>query len=199
MNLFARLEGNKAWKTCWLWIDRGSSFLSMVGYVKTGGVALIIFLGLGWWSSHHHDVQVSARLTEIQSQMDQRSAENVLREYFYFIETKQLDKAWDLLSEQKRQSTPDGFSGFQTWLSNFVAFEGLSITDLTDKDSASTKVYLVTYNFKQRGMKPVETKMGFYIQFDGKQWSINYSNVLYENGWKTGACDFWQGFPICSH
>ena len=171
----------------------------MVGYVKTGGVALIIFLGLGWWSSHSHDVQVSARLTEIQSQMDQRSAETILRKYFYFIETKRLDQAWNLLSEQKKQSTPEGFGGFQTWLSNFVAFEGLSITDLTDKDSASTKVYLVTYNFKQRGMKPVETKMGYYLKYSGEQWSIDYSNVLFENGWKAGACDFWSGFSICPH
>lgn len=141
--------------------------------------------------------QVSKTSTEVQ-QIKQKlkessEPETVLYSFFYQIEQRNLTDAYNLLSDDKKKV--NSFEWFHNWLKNVVAFEWLKITPIPEKTSASQRVYLVEFDFKQRTMKPVKTKMGYTLLFDGLGWKISYSTKpLYENGWKEWACEFYN-FP----
>lgn len=84
----------------------------------------------------------------IQEKLNTNDAESVLYSYFYDIEQGNLQKAYDALTEQKQQN--NSFEQFSSWLEDFENFEGLKITELKEKQSASKKVFLVEFNFKKK-------------------------------------------------
>lgn len=140
---------------------------------------------------------ISTTLEDVQFELQSDDSRKVLESYFYYIEQNDLEKAYSLFSERKKAESKGGLDGFKGWLENFVAFEGLNISELQNKSSASSKVYLAEFDFKQRGMKPVRSTHGYYMKLIDGRWEIDYSNVLFENGWKEGACEFDSNFEIC--
>jgi len=174
-------------------IDRFGSIASIAALLI---VLIPIFLKIN--AVEQRTRTLEQQLIKVQLELESNRPEMVLRSYFYYIEQDDLLGAWNVFTENKKNNTKDGFQGFQNWLNNFVAFEGLKITNLSEKDSASTKVYLAEFDFKKRGMKPVPSKWGFYLKFNGKDWQIDYSSILYEHNWKNGACEFYPKFSICN-
>ncbi len=181
-----KLKWNTIKDSLWLWTDRVGIILWIIGF----GITIFQI-----WP------QVSKTSTEVQ-QIQQKLQEStepevVLYSYFYQIEQKNLEWAYSLLTEKKKEI--NSFEGFADWLKNLVAFEGLKITSISEKTSASQRAYLVEYDFKQRGMKPVKTKIGYNLIFDGQKWKINYTtSPLYENGWKEWACEFYKFPEYCN-
>jgi len=179
------------------------SFIDRTGAIASILALLIVVIPIIVGVVKINDVQertkeIETVLTEVQYELQSEKPLEVLNSYFFYIEQNELEKAWDLFTEDKKVNTLKGYEGFREWLENFVAFEGLKVSSLTEKDSASSKVYLAEFNFKKRGMKPVPSKWGFYLKYDGKEWRIDYSNVLYERNWKEGSCEFYDRFPHCS-
>src|SRR5579864_4290484 len=112
MHTDKRQSAKRFWKFFWKWTERLSSLFSMLGYVKAIGVGIIVLLSIGWYSSSINAAQTRAQLAAVQQQMDNGSAETVLRSYFFYIENGQDDKAWNLLTAAKKRSTPEGYNGF---------------------------------------------------------------------------------------
>lgn len=167
----------------------------------------VAILALGAWIfTPYMTQQESSEVPTVDSDQkssipqEKHASLRVLESYFRLIEEGKLEDAWNLLTEEKKlKNRGEGFEGFARWLENFVAFEGLKITEITDKSSATNKVYLAEFDFKKRGYKAIPSKWGLYLRYDYSKdtWKIHYSNVLYENGWKEGACDFYEKFPVC--
>jgi hypothetical protein len=157
-------------------------------------IAIFGFMGLGIsnWSTSQKVSSIQQELQNIQPSF------LILQEYFKNIEQGKLDEAWKIFSSKKQENTTGGLEGFKNWLKYFVAFEGLKITELKEKNSALTKVYIAEFDFKQRGMKPVHSIWGIYMKNYNEIWKIDYTNILFENGWKDGACDFYSKFNICN-
>lgn len=141
--------------------------------------------------------KINIQLQQVAQELKSNDAQETLKEYFYNIEKGNLASAWNLLSKKIKDQQPNGFISFKDWLKYFISFEGLTIKELPEKESISTKVFIAEFDFKQRGMKPVHSIWGFYLNFNGNNWEINYVNKLYENNWEPGACDFYSGFDIC--
>ena len=139
-------------------------------------------------------IPISHKIDNIQQQLNQQDAQNVLMSYFSYIEQWDLNKAFDLFSQNKKYNHT--YSWFALRLNNLVAFEWLKITPVTDKDSAVQKVFLVEYWFKKRWEVTINMKQWFYLEYyDGKR-RINYSNLLYQDWRKPWACAFYH-FEIC--
>lgn len=176
----------------WTWIHRIDSLCAIGVFF----IALIPIMG-GINAARNEIALVSEKIEEVRKDND--PAYQTLTSYFAFIEHGQIERAWQLLSEEKRRNAVDGYPGFVRWLGNLVAFEGLKITHLKEKSSATTQVYIAEFDFKKRGMKPVKSIWGMYVQLnEDNRWIIGYSNILYEKEWKEGACGFWSGFSICN-
>jgi predicted nucleotide-binding protein (sugar kinase/HSP70/actin superfamily) len=141
---------------------------------------------------------IEQQINNIQEHLNTNEASATLTEYFTNIELGKHEDAWNLFSENKKAQHPSGLIGFKEWLEYLVSFEGLQIKELPEKRSAATKAFIAEFDLKKRGMKPVYSIYGFYVKFNGEKWLIDYSNVLYENGWKKGACEFYSGFDICN-
>lgn len=135
------------------------------------------------------DVQI------IQEKLSSNEAQDILYSYFYNIEQRKFENAFNLFTEQKKKW--DNIGKFSNWLKDFVAFEWLKITELKEKDSAIKKVFLTEFWFKKRWIKSINSKWWFYLVYNWKTWKIDYSNVLYENWYKNWACDFYKFKDYC--
>lgn len=169
-------------------------FEDIVTVVTLGGIIITVVVTIQNSLSIN---KIDTQLQQVAQELKSNDAQETLKEYFYDIEKGDLPSAWNLLSEKKKEQQSNGFIEFKDWLKNFISFEGLTIKELPEKESVSTKVFLVEFDFKQRGLSPVHSIWGVYLNFNGNKWEINYTNTLYENGWKPGACDFYNGFDIC--
>lgn len=143
--------------------------------------------------------KIAGELELLQSEMKSNNAETALRKYFYLIESSDLTGAWNMQTIEKQQNAEGGFEGFSDWLTHFVAFENFQLKKL--RESVSTQTFLVEFDFKKRGMKPVTSKWGVHMKWDGAEWKLDYTGIYYENGWKKSkedACQFYSGFSICT-
>lgn len=177
------------------WFSKHRQILEDIVTITTViGIASTFFISM---NTAFNVKTISDKLQQVEQELKTNDAEDTLKEYFFDIEKGDLPSAWNLLSEKKKEQQINGFIGFKDWLKNFISFDGLTIKELPDKESISTKVFITEFDFKQRGMKPVHSIWGVYLNYNGDKWEINYTNTLYENGWKPGACDFYNGFDIC--
>ena len=140
---------------------------------------------------------LSEKVDNLQLSLDQQQAQSTVMAYFAYVESWELDKAYSLFSEEKKEQHT--FEWFKNRLDWFVAFEWLKISELTEKNSAIQKVYLAEFWFKKRWLLSIPTKWWLYVKYNWEKdkWEINYSNVLYdENWWNSWACNFYD-FDIC--
>jgi hypothetical protein len=143
--------------------------------------------------------QIGSEIVTLQRAMQTNGAKMALRNYFYLLETQRFSDAWNMHTKEKKQNTKDGLQAFERWLKDFIAFENFKITEI--KESVSTKVFLVEFDFKKRGLKPVESKWGMYMKWEDDDWKLDYTSVYFENEWKKSkedACTFYYGFSICT-
>lgn len=161
-------------------------------------VISLIILVLWWISLVPRFFETTKRVQEISAKLEQDEAEYTLTKYFIFIEQGELERAYEFLSQDFKNWQASGFTWFSERLQNFIAFEGIKVTPVENKNSASSKVFLVEFWFKKRGMKPVQTKRGMYLRFKEWVWEINSVSKLYEN-WRKDrewACSYYQ-FEHC--
>lgn len=163
-------------KIIWNSLERISIITGIIWFVIT------IFQVLPDIKSTKQDVQY------IQEQLNSSNAQKVLYSYFYNIEQRNFEKAFNLFTDRKKEN--DSLEKFSNWLDTLVSFEWLKIYELKEKSSASKKIFIAEFWFKRRWMVTIGSKRWFYLSFDWKAWKIDYSNVLYENGWKKWSCDF---------
>lgn len=163
-------------KSIWKFLEKLSILLGIISFIIT------IFQILPDIKSTKQDVQ------NIQEQLDSDDAEKTLYNYFYNIEQRDFEKAFNLFTDKKKEN--DSLEKFSIWVDDFVAFEWLKIRELKEKSSASKKVFIAEFWYKKRWMKSVNSIWWFYLSFDGESWKIDYSNVLFEKNWKTWSCDF---------
>lgn len=136
---------------------------------------------------------ITNKIDSIQNNLNQQQAESTILSYFSFIEEWYYEDAYNLFSDSKKSQHT--LTWYISWAKDFITFEWLKISSLPDKDSVMTKIFLVEYKSKKRGMKSVpETRIFFVIYNSNKnKWEINYNNVLNdENWWRNWACDYYK-------
>ena len=140
---------------------------------------------------------ITNKINDIQSNLNQQQSQSTILSYFSFIEEWSYEKAFNLFSDNKKAQHT--LTWFIDWANDFVAFEGLKISELPEKNSANSKVFLLEYRAKKRGMLANSEIWIFFVVFnsDKNKWEINYSNVLYDdNWWRKWACDYYK-FDHC--
>jgi hypothetical protein len=150
-------------------------------------VSVIILLRSLW--------QLSEKVDNIELTLTKSSAELTVKSFFSQIEAGNLSWAYSLFSESKKMN--NSYTWFAFRLKDIVWFEWIKITPLVEKNTALSEVFLVEYWFKKRWLKTVKTIQGWYAKYNKDHWEIDYSTLpLYENWWKSGACDFYR-FEHC--
>jgi len=164
-------------------------------YIPLIADILSILAFFGVWINLITIFQTQKDVSVLTQKLNQQEAQQTLRSYFFYVEQHDFQSAFNLFTEEKKSQHT--YSWFVNWLWDFLSFEWLKILELPEKDSASQKVFIAEFGFKKRGKLSVDTKRWFYLKYDGKDWKINYSNVLYD--WKNRdkwACNFYK-FEHC--
>jgi len=152
-----------------------------------GWVLALILIIVGWFN-------ISNQLTDIKQKINENEAQGSLMTYFSNIEEWDLTWAYNILSDDFRDEQT--YDGFYNWLHNTVWFEWLKFTELTGKNTAIQKVYLVEFWFKVRWKIPLDTKRWMYMRYNDWKREINANSILYENWRKPTACKFYH-FDHC--
>ena len=158
---------------------------TVIGRIADIWWVLALILMVRWWTN------LSNKITIIDQKIDWNTAESTLLSYFSEIENNNFTGAYSLLSEEFKQQGND-YEGFYNRPHNVVGFEGLRFTELTWKNTAIQKVYLVEFGFKERGKIPLETKRWMYVRYKDWKWEINSNSVLYENWRSKTSCKFYD-------
>ena len=139
-------------------------------------------------------LNLSNRINIVESKIDWYTAENTLLDYFTLIESWDCTWAYSLLSDDFKEKQK--FEWYCNWLSDIIGFEWLKITELLEKNTAISKVFLVEFRLKKRWLIPIESKWGMYVRYLNWKWEINANSVVYEHEWSSTACDFCK-FDFC--
>jgi hypothetical protein len=151
---------------------------------------LILVLWWIWW------VNISNKINIIEQKIDWNTAEATLLSYFSEIENNNLTGAYNLLSEEFKQQW-NSYEWFYNRLYDIVGFEWLQITELTWKNTAIQKVFLVEFEFKKRWKIPLDSKRWMYVRYKNWKREINANSILYDNKWRSStSCEFYT-FEHC--
>jgi hypothetical protein len=149
---------------------------------------IALFVMIFWW------VNLSNQISNLEQKIDWNTAESTLLSYFSEIENNNLTGAYNLLSDQFKQW--NSYEWFYNRLHDIVWFEWLQITELTWKNTAIQRVYLVEFGFKKRWKIPLDSKRWTYVRYNNGKREINANSILYENWRKPTACEFYT-FEHC--
>ena len=166
---------SKLWRNC-------------IGKISDIWWVLSLLILIFWW------INISNKIVSLEQKIDGNNAESTLLSYFSEIENNNLTWAYNLLSDEFKQS--NSYEWFYNRLHDIVGFEWLQITELTWKNTAIQKVYLVEFGFKKRWKIPLDSKRWMYLRYKNWKREINANSILYENWRMPTACKFYT-FEHC--
>lgn len=160
------------------------------------GILSFFGIGLGVVQNHILSEKFESLSAQIENEKQGDNSLIALKEYLILLERGDADNAWNMLTPNM-QASSGTYQGFSKWISQLVALEGLAIERIDEKSSASSVTYLISFDWKARGMKPIPTKWGLTMQFTDQGWKVNSNSVLFEKDWKQNACDFYSKLKPC--